>query len=313
MRPLGGSVRARRATADRLRGIARAVDGTARIDHKFVWIMGSPRTGSTWVAYMLAEHRRVALVDEPLIGGHLGVSLNAVVGVNDEADRRLLDSQGASASYVFADAHRDIWAPALADLLRARYHHAARAGGARYIMFKEPHGSEAADAIFSVVPRSRLLFLVRDPRDTLDSLLDVVQAGWNGAGGGRGQLSEAERWPLLAEQVAAWRRRVAAVRATYDRLPPEQRLLVRYEDLRADAGAGLASIAAWLGLPGAWTSAAADKHAFERVPAARRGSGFFHRAASPGLWRENFTSQEAERLTELLSDELTAFGYDAAA
>src|SRR6266550_1206004 len=43
----------------------------ARFESQLVWLLGSPRSGSTWLLTLLSEHRDVAPIDEPLIGEHL--------------------------------------------------------------------------------------------------------------------------------------------------------------------------------------------------------------------------------------------------
>ncbi len=87
---------------------------------------------------------------------------------------------------------------------------------------------------------------------------------------------------------------------------------MRYEDLLADTPRQLERIAAWLGLdaPQGWAAEVADRHAFERVPAERRGGGRFHRAATPGLWRENMSPGEQEAVERVLGDKLRELGYE---
>lgn len=86
------------------------------------------------------------------------------------------------------------------------------------------------------------------------------------------------------------------VQEAYEHHDPSRWLLVRYEDLLADTETELARLNRWLGLdvsPDALRRIVSDR-AFEAVPAADRGPGRFHRAAAPGLWRENMTGAEQE-------------------
>ena len=41
-----------------------------------------------------------------------------------------------------------------------------------YLVVKEPNTSEAADTLVKLLPSSRVVFLVRDGRDVVDSMLD---------------------------------------------------------------------------------------------------------------------------------------------
>ena len=45
------------------------------------------------------------------------------------------------------------------------------------VVIKEPHGSQAADIILAALPRARLLFLLRDGRDVVDSELAAFSKG----------------------------------------------------------------------------------------------------------------------------------------
>jgi hypothetical protein len=45
------------------------------------------------------------------------------------------------------------------------------------------------------------------------------------------------------------------------------------------------------------------------VPAERRGSLEFFRAASPGLWRENLTAEEQGAMEDVIGPKLREIGY----
>jgi hypothetical protein len=85
---------------------------------------------------------------------------------------------------------------------------------------------------------------------------------------------------------------------------------VRYEDLRADAGPGLAAIFRWLGLPDGNAHEIAEKLSFENVPKEKTGSGNFARKAQPGEWREALTPAEQALIVEICGRELEALGYE---
>lgn len=285
-----------------LRRLRRAIRASGA-ERKLVWIMGSPRSGSTWLLNMLATDGRVAKIDEPLVAAHLGVRAGAlVVGGGSSFDEPLLQtSHAARDDYVFSDRFAAVWRPALRRLIVERF--AQQGRSARWIVIKEPHGSEAAPLVFSVVPRSRLIFLVRHAGDVADSVLDMALAA--GAPG-------SDREAIVTEAVRAWVKRMTAVRASYDGLPDAQRLLVRYEDLRADPAAGLTRVAAWLGLDASADVIAdvAERFAFERVPDDAKGAGKFQRAASPGLWRDNLTPAEQRIVSGTAGELLTSLGYE---
>ncbi len=86
---------------------------------------------------------------------------------------------------------------------------------------------------------------------------------------------------------------------------------MRYEDLLADPRAHMRALLDWLALdmPDSELEATLDRHAFENVPAERRGSLEFFRAASPGLWRENLTAEEQAAMEDVIGPKLRELGY----
>ncbi len=70
----------------------RRLEGTERVDpEKIVWILGSPRTGSTWLGRMLSYPDGRHLWREPLLGTVLGLRssiVNQRYLPNDEDERR---------------------------------------------------------------------------------------------------------------------------------------------------------------------------------------------------------------------------------
>src|SRR5436190_1166923 len=99
---------------------------------------------------------------------------------------RLSDSAEAGRDdQFFAESYRDAWEPRLRELLLARFYAHTRAvkpgvpPERAIVAIKEPHGSQSADLLMRVLPTSRLLFLLRDGRDVVDSELAAnAKGGW---------------------------------------------------------------------------------------------------------------------------------------
>jgi hypothetical protein len=250
----------------------------------------------------MAADPRVARVDEPWIGVHLGLSVGSVVGVPD--DRRIVDARKGWPDYLFAEESRTAWAGPLRHLLLARL--ATAAAGHRWVAIKEPN-SEAADLILSVLPRSRMIFLLRDGRDVVDSLLAGVSKGGWVLELLEGSDPVENRLAYIRETARAWLRRTDVVQSAFEAHNPELRLQIRYEDLLDDPVLELGRIAGWLGLDGERLRAAAESLRFERMP--DRGPGRFVRSASPGSWRKNLSKEEQAVLTEILAPRLASLGY----
>ena len=293
---------------------ARLAPGRRGLERKLVWILGSPRSGSTWLYRLLLAPPTVVGIHEPLIGMHVGLFASVMGGVplaSTLEQPRIIDLRDDN-EYVFAPTHADKWGPALGRVVLSRF--ADRIPrGARHCVVHEPNGSEGADVIMRALPRSRLLFLVRDGRDVVDSRVDASRSGtWLDQAFGLGEDRQGEaRLAYVSEQAARWRVRTEVVQRAYDHHPAELRHLVRYEDLLADTVGELRKIYRWLDL--AVPSDLADRvaaQAFDAVPADNRGPGKFYRAASPGLWREHLTPQEQQVCLDIMGGTLAAYGYD---
>jgi sulfotransferase family protein len=309
---------------------------------RLAWIVGAPRTGSTWLLRLLIHpwilargtmsgmraplpHRRrelpnVVPIDETYLLHHLA-PLRPLPGALTEqpptdafvvnGDRR--DDPG----YFFSDGYEDAWHPELRRLVLARLHaqgeRASREHGLRdpLILIKEPNGSHAAELLMSLLPRSRMIFVLRDGRDVIDSLLDARHAeGWI-ASGDLDLADPAQRLGYLRRQARLWLNCINAVESAYAAHPSELRWKIRYEDLRSDPLPALRPLVDWLGLA---TDDAALREAihvnrFEAIPRRLRGAGTPRRAATPGLWKENRSVAEQEAIFEIIGPKLVELGY----
>ena len=307
-----------------LRGGGR--EGDRGFESRIVWIFGSPRSGSTWLLELLGEHEAVVPVNEPLIGWFLGPIVSDLPGVDPEGlrtgDFTLRRLQREKRSQFFSDEFRDAWLPGLGRLIRERLY----AEAARYppraplsrslVAVKEPNGSQSADVLMEALPRSRMVFLLRDGRDVVDSELAASRAGsWvvgEGSGAFRG-VPDSGRLDYVVGSAHKWLWRTEVTQAAFE-VHDGPKHLVRYEDLRREPQAHMRALLDWLGLPMSddELSALVERHAFERLPAEDTGPLKFRRAARPGLWRENLTAEEQTAVERIIGPKLRELGYGAA-
>jgi Sulfotransferase family len=287
-------------------------------EDRLAWIFGSSRSGSTWLLKMLSELEGVVPIDDPHLGHHLGVwrpiPLAWAACEDPPPLDTLLDLKADQPDYFFAERYREAWWEPLRELIGARFEAqaAASAGGlagAKRFLVKEP-GSHAAPLLAKLLPASKLIFLLRDGRDVVDSWLDAYREGSWAIAGGAFPVSPEGRIPLIRWLSEVWAFRCRAVRRAFETRPPEDRILIRYEDLRVDTEVYLEQICATLGLDRDGLEYVAARHSFEEVPAAQRGRRRAVRSAKPGGWRQHLSAAEQAAMHDVLGQTLVEFGYD---
>src|SRR5215210_3666389 len=165
-----------------LEGGGRALP-TVRAEN-LVWIFGSGRTGSSWLSRMIASPPRRSRWNEPDVGRLFGELYEQA------AHRREQES------FILADRHRELWLGIVRALVLegagARFPERVEGG---YVIAKEPQGSVGAPLLMEALPESRMVLLVRDPRDVVASGLDAHRAGSWAAGLGTRMDDLAENSP----------------------------------------------------------------------------------------------------------------------
>jgi Sulfotransferase family len=293
-------------------------------EQRLIWILGSSRSGSTWLTKMLAAHDEVVAIDDPHIGHHLSVwrPISLAWGTATEMPelKTLGEVKGHHDDYFFSDRYRDAWAPPLRELILRRFEaqadDLANGSGARSqrIAVKDPGASGVAELIGELFPRSRMVFLLRDGRDVVDSWLDAYRKGAWGVKEGTYPLAAEGRLAFLRWQATVWLYRTEAVERAFERHDPAMRTMIRYEDLRDDPAAVLGRLCGDLGIPAeeALMKRIAEEYSFEGVPEEMRGEGERIRSAEPGSWRQNLNAEERAELSRILAPKLRELGYERA-
>jgi hypothetical protein len=263
---------------------------------------------------LLAMRQEVTTINESYLGVHL-VPVGATAAEGEYfAHGQRADDPG----YFFANRYLDTLRPLLRELLLRGLENQARelsdGEPTGWIVIKEPNGSHAADTILWVLPASRMIFLLRDGRDVVDSLVDAMltRESWWAQQQRGGVQPPQERLHFVRLHSTRWVDRTIATQRAFDSMPDERRLLVRYEELLADTPAELARIHDWLGLELSREEleAAVGRHSFDSAPESRRGPGRDMRAASPGLWRNNLDAEEHALMHEIMGEKLRELGYE---
>jgi hypothetical protein len=289
-------------------------------ENRLAWIFGSSRSGSTWLLKMLSDLEGVVPVDDPHLGHHLGVWRPiplAWAACEDPPElSTLLEVKAEERGYFFAERHRDAWQEPLRQLIGAGFEaQAAEVGvadpaAAAAFVVKEP-GSHVAPFLTELFPESKVIFLLRDGRDVVDSWLDAYSEGSWAIPGGAFPVSEEGRIPLIKWLSAVWAYRSRAVKEAYDSRDPADRIQIRYEDLRDETEAWVTRVCEMIGIDTARVPEVVEGHRFEKLPRESRGPRSFTRQARPGGWRDNLSVAEQVAMHEALGDALEEFGYTA--
>ena len=193
-----------------------------------IWIFGAARTGSTWLSRMLSESKGHYVWNEPLVGALFGnlYYKRAKHRMHEDVEH-----------YILGEAFRESWLDSIRAfvLKEASVRFPEAAGPDNYLIIKEPNGSLGAPLLLEALPESRMILLVRDPRDVVASSMDARrEGGWN-------NQSNREQKPLMSKGVDSfvsgrakdYLQRIQHTKQAYD-AHQGCKVLVRYEELRAD-------------------------------------------------------------------------------
>jgi hypothetical protein len=269
-----------------------------------VWIFCSNRSGSTWLSSMMGEVEGHEVWNEPLVGKLFG-DLYYVGAAGHQKVKH----------YILGDYHKGSWLDSIQSFVlseaTARFPEVAEGG---YLIIKEPNGSIGAPLLSEAMPASRVIFLVRDPRDVAASGLDAARKGsWqyeNAADRGWKREALADNQPdvWVRRRAQNYVRHAGKARDAYE-AHKGPKVLIRYEELRDDTLVTMERLYATLGIEvgGGDLARAIEKHAWENIPQKEKGQGKFYRKAKPGGWREDLTPGQVEIVEQVSAPLLKEF------
>jgi hypothetical protein len=268
---------------------------------------------------MLSELDGAVPIDDPHLGHHLGVwrpiPLAWATADSDPELTILNEIKREKPSYFFSDRYRRVWEPALRDLIVARFDAQAdderdASGAEPLVVVKEP-GSHIADLLLSLFPSSRMIFLLRDGRDVVDSWLDAHRAGAWALDEGAFPVAPQGREALIRWQSSVWSYRTGVVMDAYRGHDPSRRVLVRYEELLHGPERELARICGCFGIEvdRDRLQEIAREHDYASVPSDEKGASKEIRSAQPGGWQRHMSGVEQAAMYEAMGERLVEVGY----
>ncbi len=259
-----------------------------------IWMFGSGRTGSSWLSTMMGDLEGHARWNEPYVGELFGTAYYIRAG----------DRMRGRRDYALGDDYREAWIHSIRNFVlegaNARFSELGENG---YLAIKEPNGSIGAPLLAEAFPESRMILLVRDPRDVVASAMAAQRKGSWGEGwraNGGDSLADTDPDEFARQWANMYTVSLGNAREAYEN-HKGPKAVVRYEDLRADTLETMIRLYATLSIPVGEGELArvVERHAWENVPENKKGPDKPHRKATPGGWKQDLTPEQARIVEEL--------------
>jgi hypothetical protein len=264
-------------------------------------IGGCPRSGTTWIQFLIAAHPDVVTSRETHV-------FDKYVGPMKEwFDREESLDGGDGLSALFSE--KEFLAKFLRPFVRQTFNRIAAAaplGTETHLLEKTPGNMLHHAVIRQILPSARLLFIVRDPRAVAASFKAASQQDWGSW----------TRKPV-SEVCASWNRYNAAFFEAQERWPARLLSSVRFEDMKMETAFSLARLFDWAGL-------AHDTQLIEQACAANEIGKLrneqsdalradrrieFYRTGKMHGWATELSIEEIQETEHLCAEYMQRWGY----
>ena len=277
------------------------------LEKNLVWLFGSSRSGTSWLSLELLSYRTNS-INELHITEHLG---SPNIGTLDLTFSRWYDECKNLGGYFFSEKYKKTWKHYLRKLILNRIY--SQVGDFnKKIILKEPSAVSGSDIISECLPNSRIIFLLRDGRDVIDSILDGRQKnGFMTKARNTPPITEQNRFNFIENRAKFWVYLNENLLKTYECHQEKLRILIKYEELLKNTKKILAMIYEFLEIKitNDELTDLITKFSFENIPQEKKGPGKFHRSASPGEWKKHFNEKEKKVMEEIMKSTLNKLGY----
>ncbi|MEQ8357014.1 MAG: sulfotransferase [Kiloniellaceae bacterium] len=260
----------------------------------YVFLLGAPRSGTTWLQIMLSKHPDISTCQEThLFSGYLSGLQRS--WRHHEGDRRGVGLQATITREDFIALQRQFALSVLDSI-----------GDTPVILEKTPAHITVLEDLSEVLPEARFIHIIRDPRSVAASLA-AAGKDWGRSWASTSALQNARRWVSNVSDGLKLRRGDA-----------HRFIEVRYEDLLGDTAAKLTEIFAWMEVDpgGALSQQVAEETQIAKLRQAApvnawdlttEPQGFFRKGKADG-WKEDLTGSEiavVEAIAGSLMEELS--------
>ena len=267
---------------------ARWRDAAPESEPPMVWLVGMPRSGTTVMEQVLAMAPGVATNDERARASVVYEALFRMTGAEPRTVIERLDA-------LSPEQVRELRALFHAEVVRS----VGEATGAAVVIDKQPMRVMDAALIQRLLPRSKMIMMVRDPRDVC---LSALFQAFNPRPVMSRFMAPDLAGRLCAEVMGFWR--------TVQPWVSFQTLEVRYEDLVRDFEPQTRRIAAFIGVP--WTEA---MHRFDDAARTRAVRSASYTAVTQGINDKSIGRWRSYRahlgpVLAAVAPVVAAYGYD---
>ena len=299
--------------AERTPEVQWSVETAERQALRRVFIVGFPRSGTTWMMWLLARLPRVVTLQQSglfhaLRGFERWWTTDHAFSKRADADGEAASSElnggpmrgggrgfDGTTSVLDRERYNALVRPICAHVFDRI---ASASPGTEVVVEQTPENMELEKSIRGLFPDAYFLHVVRDPRDAAVSMLKAAKA-WRNEFPGR-PAHVANRWN---EYIA----RARELRQSTDRY-----LEIRYEDLKTNGATELKRVAAWLGVDAdeSVCQAAIEECTLDRMRSQTdMPDGFFGKGTAGGFANE-LSSANLRLVEYIVGENMESYGYE---
>lgn len=259
-----------------------------------LFVVGCPRSGTTWVRSLLAAHPRVSAA--PVETAVFTLYLSRLTAAWNAETRRAEPDKGYGLRSLLEPSEFDRLLRGFADEVLAKAMPPRE--GVAWEVEKTPDHAEQAALILQLYPEASFLHVIRDPREVFCSFRGA--GAWTRAFPDN-PVAAARTWTHIVGQGVG----IARLTPRYAE--------VRYERLLRDGAGELQRLFDWLQLeaPAGLSAEIVAAHDFETLRASHPNPAFFRRGAAEG-WRNELTAGELRLLEQIAGPLMESLGYPRA-